>query len=260
MLHWKKVDNFSAMSEYGAELIYQVIAKASQQKRRVNIGLATGNTMLELYPLLAAKLKQNKICLRELHTYNLDEYLAGDGHPVSAKHPLSYRRYMWENFFQHLPSELGFGERQQHFPCPLNPTAFDQALAEAGGLDLQLLGIGFNGHIAFNEPQSKKEISVADFAALPTRVIDLKPLTITTNARLTAGGNEDLVPHQAVSVGMKPILDAGKLLLLACFKEQTEPLLKIQSGEVTPELPASYLLQHHNAEIVYSADTITLQE
>ncbi len=258
MTLWKKVNNYHAMSEYGAEQIFQVIAKASRQGRRVNIGLATGNTMLELYPLLAKKLNQNKISLEGLHTYNLDEYVAGDGHPVSAEHPLSYQRYMQENLFQHLDAALGFTETQRHFPDPLNPAGFDRDLAEARGLDLQLLGIGFNGHIAFNEPQSKKEISVADFAALPTRVIDLKELTIATNARLTAGGDERLVPRQAVSMGMKPILDARKLLLLACFSEQTAPLQKIRGGEVTPELPASYLLQHPDAEIVYTADTITL--
>lgn len=258
MTLWKQVNNYHAMSEYGAERIFQVIAKASQQGKRVNIGLATGNTMLELYPLLAKKLNQNKISLEGLHTYNLDEYVAGDGHPVSLKHPLSYQNYMQENLFRHLDTDLGFTEKQQHFPDPMNPTGFDQTLAEAGGLDLQLLGIGFNGHIAFNEPQSKTEISVADFAALPTRVIDLKPLTIATNARLTAGGDDRLVPRQAVSMGMKPILAASKLLLLACFSEQTAPLLKIFGGEVTPELPASYLLQHPDAEIVYTADTITL--
>lgn len=260
MTLWKKVDNYHAMSEYGAERIFQVIAKASQQGKRVNIGLATGNTMLELYPLLAKKLNQNKISLEGLHTYNLDEYVAGDGHPVSPKHPLSYQRYMQENLFQHLDATLGFTEIQRHFPDPVNPSGFDQALAQAGGLDLQLLGIGFNGHIAFNEPQSKMEISVADFAALPTRVIDLKPLTIATNARLTAGGDERLVPRQAVSMGMKPILAARTLLLLACFPEQTAPLQKICSGEVSPELPASYLLQHADAEIVYTADTITLEK
>lgn len=259
MTQWKVVDNYHTMSEYGAERIYQVIAQASQQGKRVNIGLATGNTMLELYSLLAKKLNQNKISLVGLHTYNLDEYVAEDGLPVSPKHPLSYRSYMQENLFQHLDANLGFTEKQRHFPDPVNPAGFDQALAESGGLNLQLLGIGFNGHIAFNEPQSKKEISVADFAALPTRVINLKPLTIATNARLTAGGDDRLVPRQAVTMGMKPILAARKLLLLACFTEQTAPLKKIRSGEVTPELPASYLLQHTDAQIVYTADTITLK-
>ncbi len=260
MTLWEKVANCHEMSNYGAERIFQVIAGASQQGKRVNIGLATGNTMLELYPLLAAKLNKGKISLKGLHTYNLDEYVAGDGLPISPEHPLSYRRYMQENLFRHLNADLGFSEKQRHFPDPVNPSLFDQALTLAGGLDLQLLGIGFNGHIAFNEPQSKNEISVAEFAALPTRVIDLKPLTIATNARLTAGGDARLVPRRAVSMGMKPILEAGKLLLLACFAEQTAPLQKIRGGEVTPELPASYLLQHSDAEIVYTADTITLED
>lgn len=258
MMNWKKAINYQEMSEYGAEQIFRVIEKSVQLGNQVNIGLATGNTMLELYPLLADKLNQAKIPLQQLHTYNLDEYVAQDEQPVSSDHSLSYHRYMRENLFRHLNPELGFCKAQQHFPDPVAPGAFDQALSDAGGLDLQLLGIGFNGHIAFNEPQSEEQISVSDFAALPTRVIDLKPLTIATNAKLTAGGDDSRVPRQAVSMGMKPILDAKKLLLLACFQEQTAPLKQIRTGKVTPELPASYLLQHADSEIVYTVDTINL--
>ncbi|MFA6929669.1 MAG: 6-phosphogluconolactonase [Lentisphaeria bacterium] len=257
-MNWKKTVNYQGMSEYGAEQLFRVIEKAIQLRKQVNIGLATGNTMLKLYPLLADKLNQAKIPLQLLHTYNLDEYIAQNGQSVAPDHSLSYHRYMQENLFRHLSPELGFSEAQRHFPDPVAPAAFDQALADAGGLDLQLLGIGFNGHIAFNEPQSEKQISVSDFAALPTRVIDLKPLTIATNAKLTAGGNDSLVPRQAVSMGMRPILKAKKLLLLACFQEQIAPLKQIRTGKVTPELPASYLLQHPDSEIVYTVDTISL--
>lgn len=257
-MKWLAVTDYHEMSRIGAERIYQVIAEASKARRRVNIGLATGNTMLELYPLLAKMLNENKVGLDLLHTYNLDEYVA-DGKAVPREHPLSYYTYMHSNLFRHIDPALGLTEKRIHFPDPLNPDAFDAELAAGGGLDLQLLGIGFNGHIAFNEPQSESEISVADFAALPTRVISLKPLTIATNSRLTAGGDDNVVPRQAVSMGMKPILAAKKMLLLACFPEQEKPLGVMKHGRPTPELPASYMLAHPDSEIIYTADKITLK-
>lgn len=256
-MKWTSVKDYSAMSLYGAKIIYHAVAAAAKAGKRFNLGLATGNTMLELYPALAKMFNDSKTDLSRLHTYNLDEYVI-DGKPVPHSHPLSYSAYMRENLFRHIDPVCGLTENQIHFPDPVDPAGFDAELTRGGGLDLQLLGIGFNGHIAFNEPQSEKEISAADFAALPTRIVALKSMTIATNSRLTAGNDDSLVPRHAVSVGMKPIIAAKKLLLLACFPEQAEPLTAMKHGRPTPELPASYLLTHRDSEVVYTADQITL--
>ena len=256
---WTKVSSYEEMSQYGAAVIYRAVAAAAHRRQLFNLGLATGNTMLRLYELLAAKLNQNNTDLSRLHTYNLDEYVSPDGGSLPPEHALSYRKYMQDNLFSRLEPALGFKPEQAHFPRPEDPAAFDRLLQNNGGLHLQLLGIGFNGHIAFNEPQSEEEISTAAFAALPTRVIGLKALTISTNAKLTAGGDESQVPRQAVTMGMKPILAAAKILLLACFEQQSGVLQRIRQGRVSPELPASYLLQHNNAEIVYTQDKISLE-
>ena len=255
-MKWTAVDNYDAMSEYGAEIIFQEAAAACREKRPFNLGLATGNTMLTLYRLLAEKLNAAKCDLSLLQTWNLDEY-ANDGVAVPETHPLSYRRYMKENFFNRIEPSLGFTDKQYHFPDPVDPAGFDNALAAAGNLDLQLLGIGFNGHIAFNEPMSPDEISKEDFAELPTRLITLKEMTIATNKRLTAGG-EDIVPRQAATMGMKQILQAKKMLLLACFPEQQVPLSEIRNGRIGPDLPASYLAEAADSEIVWTKDVIDL--
>lgn len=249
-MKWTSVNNYAEMSQQGAERIFKVISKGG----RINLGLATGNTMLELYRILADMINTSKLDISNLHTWNLDEYVGADGHAVAADHPLSYHRYMNENFFSRLP---GFNYENAHFPDPENPAGFDTELAESGGLTLQLLGIGFNGHIAFNEPMSDEEISVDDFAALPTRIIDLAELTIATNRKLTAEG-QDIVPRQAVTMGMKQILAARQHLLLACFAEQAEPLNKIKHGVSTPAVPASFLLRTPDCEIIYTADRIQL--
>ena len=212
--------------------------------------------MLRLYEILAEKFNCANSNLSGLATFNLDEYIGDNDTAVSPEHPLSYRRYMRENFFSLLDESLGFKEENMHFPDALNPEKYDLEIEAAGGLDFQILGIGFNGHIAFNEPMRADEISNEDFSQLPSRVIDLDTLTIQTNARLTADNDLDSVPVKAVTMGMKSILNAKEIMLLACFKEQTEPLRRIKTGEVTTELPASFLLEHSSAEIIFTRDSI----
>lgn len=256
-MKWTGVADYDEMSEYGAELIFRAVAAAAAEKRPFHLGLATGNTMLTLYRLLAEKWNAARTDLSRLHTWNLDEYAGPDGKAVPESHPLSYRRYMHENLFGRIDPALGFDASRAHFPDPANPAAFDAALAGAGGLDFQLLGIGFNGHIAFNEPMPESKITRAEFAALPSRLIALTLLTVETNRRLTAGG-ADIVPRHAATMGMRQILGAKRLLLLGCFPEQKQPLEAIRSGRVTPELPASYLLDAPDSEIVWTRDTIDL--
>lgn len=259
-LQWLRVDDYEAMSAAGAARIAASLEPGLRAGRPVLLGLATGNTMLVLYQRLAELLNRRGLSLAQLHTFNLDEYVGADGRWVPADHPLSYHAYMEQNFFARLDPKLGMKREHIHFPDPERPGDVDDMIRRMGGLDLQLLGIGFNGHIAFNEPMSEAEIGVEAFAALPTRVIDLTELTIETNARLTAGGDRTKVPRQAVTLGMKPILDAREILLLACFAEQQEPLSKMLSGRPTPELPASYLLNHPHSTIIYTGDTICLEE
>lgn len=259
-LQWIRVDDYEAMSAAGAARIAVSLEPGLRQGRPVLLGLATGNTMLVLYQRLAELLNRRGLSLSQLHTFNLDEYVGAEGRCVPADHPLSYRAYMEKHFFARLDPKLGLNGDHIHFPDPACPAAVDELIQRLGGLDLQLLGIGFNGHIAFNEPVSEAEIGVEAFAALPTRVIDLTELTIETNARLTAGGDRSQVPRQAVTLGMKPILEAREILLLACFPEQQEPLGRMKRGRPTPALPASYLLDHPHGTIIYTGDTIRLEE
>lgn len=255
----QKVDDYHEMSVVGAEIIYEALATAMRAGRHFNLGLATGNTMIELYRILAERINRDCLDLSGLETWNLDEYAIDERRAVSHEHPLSYWRYMHEKFFDLLSPDCKFSESQAHFPNPANPSGFDAALALSGGLDLQLLGIGFNGHIAFNEPECESSISVEDFAALPTRVLPLTEETILQNTKVTADGDSSLVPRFAATMGMAQILAARRELLLACFAEQEEPLRRmIAGGRATPELPASYLLSHRDFTLIYTGDKITL--
>ena len=252
--------DYHAMSSAGASIIYADAMDAIAHGRRYNLGLATGNTMIELYAELAMKFNAAKADLSLLSTWNLDEYSADGLAAVPHGHPLSYWRYMHEMLFSKFDPALGFREENAHFPEPSAPGAYDPAIAAAGGLDLQLLGIGFNGHIAFNEPMREDEISVEEFGRLPTRVLPLSKETIEQNTHVTAGGDSSLVPRYAATMGMAPILAAKKCLLLACFEEQTAPLRAIfAKGSPTPFLPASYLWRHPDFRLIYTADKIALQ-
>lgn len=255
----RKVGNYHAMSVAGAEIIYDAVSAALKQGKHFNLGLATGNTMIELYQILADRFNRDGLDLSGLQTWNLDEYAADEHHAVAHDHPLSYWKYMHEKLFDKFDPARNFSGNQAHFPDPSDPGKFDRELAAAGGLDLQLLGIGFNGHIAFNEPVRESEIGVKAYGELPTRVLPLTQETIDQNTKVTANGNSSLVPRFAATTGMKPILAAKRELLLACFAEQEAPLTKmLRDRRATPELPASYLLDHPDFTLIYTADKIDL--
>ena len=257
----ESVNGYAAMSSVGASMLFGAAMSRIARGERFNLGLATGNTMITLYAELAEKFNRAKADLSLLSTWNLDEYSLDGRAAVPHDHPLSYWKYMHEMLFSKFDPALGFREENAHFPDPAAPDVYDPAIAAAGGLDLQLLGIGFNGHIAFNEPMKEGEISVEAFASLPTRVLPLSQETITQNTHVTAGGDSSLVPRYAATMGMAPILAAKKCLLLACFEEQTAPLNAIISrGHPTPFLPASYLWRHPDFRLIYTVDKINLKE
>ncbi len=253
------VKDYGAMSSVGASILFEEAMRKLAKGERFNLGLATGNTMITLYSELAEKFNRAKADRSLLSTWNLDEYASDDHTAVPHDHPLSYWKYMHEMLFSKFDPALGFKEGNAHFPEPSAPDAYDPAIAAAGGLDLQLLGIGFNGHIAFNEPMAEDEISVEAFGKLPTRVLPLSKETIEQNTHVTAGGDSSLVPRYAATMGMAPILGARKCLLLACFAEQTAPMKAIiAKGRPTPFLPASYLWEHPDFRLIYTTDKISL--
>jgi glucosamine-6-phosphate deaminase len=255
-MNWIGVRDYEAMSRMAAQRLFEVISGNLARGRAVRVGLATGNTMIRVYGILADLLNTSGTGLADFHSFNLDEYVDDAGGSVAPDHPLSYRRYMAEHFSNLLEPRLGVNPGNMFFPDPERPADYDAQIEAAGGLDFQLLGIGFNGHIAFNEPVNAGGLSAEAFAALPTRVIELDGMTVRTNADLTAGGDTALVPHRAVTMGMKPILGAKEIMLLACFREQAAPLAKIKAGEVSTGNPASFLLNHPAAQVVYTTDTI----
>lgn len=200
------------------------------------LGLATGSTPVPLYKELARMNHEGLIDFSRVRTYNLDEYVGLD-----PAHVCSYRRFMNENLFDHI----NIDKANTHVPCGIgadheaDAKAYDAAVEAAGGIDLQLLGIGHNGHIGFNEP--------TDHFPATVHTVALTESTINANARLFER-RED-VPTQAITMGIGTIMKADKILLIA-GADKKEIVEKAFYGPVTPEVPASVLQLHRNVTVI----------
>lgn len=226
------VNNYDQMSEKGAELVRSQIT----EKPRSVLGLATGSTPLGVYRLLVEMAKTG-LDFSGVTTFNLDEYVG-----LAADHPQSYRYYMEENLFSgvNIPTENTFIPNGTADDIAEECQAYDRRIKSAGGIDLQLLGIGTNAHIGFNEPG-------AAFGTT-TRVVDLAESTIEANSRFFA--SEADVPTQAISMGIKSIMQAKNIILLANGAGKAGAIRGTVLGPVTVEVPASVLQLHPSVTLV----------
>ena len=210
---------------------FRVMADVVKQNPAAVLGLATGTTPLGLYARMAKDHRENGTSYRNVHTVNLDEY-AGLG----AESDQSYVWFMRENLFRHLDLPLPNGKAEDL----LAECARYNALLSEMQQDIQLLGIGSNGHIAFNEPGTP-------FGA-ETHVVELAESTIRDNARLFA--REEDVPRRALSMGLKNIMHAKKILILANGANKAKAVCGLVKGPVTEQLPASVLQLHPDCVLI----------
>ena len=214
----------------------RIIARAIRRKPGLVLGLATGSTPLLLYGELARMHREEGLDFREVTTFNLDEYLG-----IAPDHPASYGRFMRENFF----NKVNLNPRRTHVPdglvkdTPAYCQDYEWAIRSAGGIDIQILGIGSNGHIGFNEPTS----------SLSSRTRDkiLAEQTRRDNARFFATPEE--VPHSCLTMGIGTILDSRQCLLLAFGANKADAVAGAVEGPVTSMIPASALQMHQDAKV-----------
>ncbi len=214
---------------------------------RAVLGLATGATPEPVYARLVGLHRAGELSFAGVTTYNLDEY-----YPISPLDPRSYRAYMHRHLFAHvdLPPNRAHvldGTVPEAFAAE-HTAQYDRWIAADGGLDLQLLGIGRNGHIGFNEPS---ELAVDEALKLPTRLVSLHPVTRADAAR-EFDGEAHVIPR-ALTVGVAPILAARSILVLAFGPRKAEAVAEAVRGPVTPRLPAS-LLQTVPGKVVWVLD------
>ena len=231
------VKNYQQLSRKAANIISaQVILKPD-----CVLGLATGSSPVGTYKQLIEWYNKGDIDFSEVTTVNLDEYVG-----LCESDEQSYRRFMQENLFDHvnIRRENTFVPDGLADDLAEECAAYDARIRHLGGIDLQLLGIGFDGHIGFNEP--------SDVFDKATHVVDLHESTIKANSRFFA--SEADVTLQAISMGMVSIMQARKILLIANGQGKKEILGKALYGPVTPQLPASLLQLHNDVTVIFSEE------
>lgn len=229
-----------AVAKHLASLLYSRI----QQNPQIVLGLATGSTMEPVYEELAALLKAKPLNLSELRSFNLDEYLG-----LAPTHEQSYNYFM----HHHLFNRIGLNDSQVTLPqgqCADSVRECEQysaAIAKAG-IDFQLLGIGSNGHVGFNEPGTS-------FASL-THVVELTEKTRIDNGRFFSSLAE--VPTHAITMGIKDILSAKEIALVITGAHKAQTVLNLYNSEVSETMPASALKNHSKVHYLIDADAASL--
>jgi len=220
-----------------------LVAAQLQLKPNCVLGLATGSTPEGMYAKLAEMFQNGEVDFASATTFNLDEYF-----PIARENDQSYYYFM----DKHLYSKVNLNLENVHIPNGSAPNAdvecanYDAKIDAAGGIDLQILGIGSNGHIAFNEPSS--ELSAG------THKVQLTEETIKDNSRFFA--NESDVPREALTSGMATIMKSRKIILMASGANKREPIAKLMSGKITTDCPATMLNMH--SDVVIIADKAAL--
>ena len=212
-----------------------IIAQISAKPNSV-LGLPTGSTPVPTYRALSAACAEGRVSFKDVKTFNLDEYVG-----LNPAHEQSYRYFMNDNLFNHVDIDIA----NTNLPCDgsdldeATAAKYDEKIIAAGGIDFQLLGIGGNGHIGFNEPGTP-------FGSL-THVVELTESTREANKRFF--NSIDEVPTHAATMGIRTVMNARGILLIALGKAKAEIMKKTLCGPVTEEVPASVLQLHPNCTV-----------
>ena len=230
-----------ATARDAADSLARHVVAFVREKPDLVLGLPTGRTPIRFYRELVRQARAGAVDLGRLVTFNLDEFLG-----VGPRHRGSYRFYMERHFFR----QIGLPGDRANFLDGMasDPRGecerYERAIAAFGGIDIQILGIGGNGHIGFNEPGSWLEVR--------THIVELRPETRRANA-LLFDGDPVRVPREALSMGVGTILGARRILMLATGKEKARAVAKMVRGPLTTDVPASLLQLHADVEVLLDA-------
>ncbi len=235
-----EVKDYQELSKVAAKILIDLI----KEKPSCTLGLATGSSPIGLYKNLIESYKKGEISFKDVKTYNLDEYCNLD-----KNHSQSYYTFMHENLFNHID----INEENIHIPegngSDLNKLCDDyNNLLSKASIDLQILGIGGNGHIGFNEPGT--------LFSQETFIVTLAEKTRQDNKRFF--NSIDEVPTRAITMGIKNIMQAKKILLIASGKSKAEAIKSLVKGEITEAFPASVLKNHKDVIVIVDKDAASL--
>jgi len=231
-VNWETYSDYDVLSDRAAEIFLEAILR----NPRVVLGLPTGRTPIRMYGRVVAACSRDYHCFRDVVTFNLDEY-AG----IERAHPGSYYTFMKQHLFDFTDIESS----NAHIPngaaadLAAECAQYERDIAAAGGLDVTFLGLGSNGHIAFNEPGTPFDSR--------TRVVTLTESTRAANAPLFPEGD---VPTHAITMGIGTILESKSIVLLASGEKKRDAIERLRSGEVSEDFPASALWNHADVTVL----------
>lgn len=232
-------ENYETMSKKAAEILVESLKKTPD----MTLGLATGSTPVGLYNNLIDAYNKSEISFKDVTTFNLDEY-----YPIAPENEQSYIYYMNANLF----SKVDINPQNINIPngradnADLEALEYDKKIKEKGGIDLQLLGVGPNGHIAFNEPGEQLESA--------THVTGLTQKTIMANSRFFE--SIDDVPKRALTMGLESIFTAKRLLVLIAGSGKKEVYEMLKTGKITTKCPATLLHLHSDCTVLVDGNSI----
>lgn len=226
-------ENYEEMSLKAAE----IVADGIRNNPELRLGLATGSTPVGMYDNLVDLYNDGECDFSKVVTFNLDEY-----YPITPENPQSYRYFMNKNLFDRVNIE----KDATHVPdgtakdTAAHCKAYDESIKAAGGVDIQVIGIGPNGHIGFNEPD--------DYLIPGTHLTDLTESTLQANSRFFS--EDEVMPTKALTMGIGSILSARQILCLASGKGKNPALKKLTEGVVTTQIPVTFLHLHDNVTVI----------
>ena len=242
-MNLRVVNSYEELSKVAASELSKVI----KEKPNAILGLATGGSPIGMYKELIKMYEKKELDFSKVTTVNLDEYIV-----LNPEHSQSYRYFMNDNLFNHININIAntFVPNGLAKDLEVECKEYDKRIIELGGIDIQLLGVGNNGHIAFNEPD--EQLSAG------THVISLTENTIEANARFFDNIND--VPRKAITMGVGGIMKAKKIILIASGASKAEAIKGLFSGKITTENPASMLQMHRDVTVIVDKEAAKLIE
>ncbi len=244
-------------------LIAHFARSVADEIRNANLRRETSRLILPVgpvaqYPILVEITNRERISWKNVHVFQMDEFLDWQGRPVALTHPLSFEGFMKRELYSRIDPELRIPESQCCFPHPFRIGEIGERIQAAGGVDACYGGIGYHGHVAFNEPCISRwnSVSVEEMRASLTRVVSLGADSIVVQSIHSAGGNPEAIPPMAVTLGMRDILASRKIRLYCAAGERHRAVFRrAVAGEVSTAYPATLVQGHPDAEVLTSEAT-----
>lgn len=235
-----------ADNEEAGKVAANIFINLVKENPNAVLGLATGSSPVNMYKFMIKDYQENKTNYANIRTFNLDEYIG-----LPANHEQSFANFMRKNLFDHINIQL----KNTHIPNgmaqhpKIECEEYEKAIESVGGIDLQIVGIGSNGHIAFNEPGTS--------FSCPTHIVDLAEQTRQDNARFFNSINE--VPTQAITSGISTIMKSKQIVLIATGAKKSTALKALLEGTQTEDVPATVLKNHPNLTIIADKPALSKQ-